>query len=173
MKTTAVKSPALWSGLLTATVSLGVTCLAQSQGQELQPMGMTHVSASEAGSEVAESAELNPALSVGNSQRRAGKFTESRLGLSLLKNIARDQKSIWKSPTHLRLNSANGLIPFAGITAAPLAVDTHTPKELTHLTTWVSRSNTFSNYGIAAFGGVTGGLYLLGKMTDDEHNWSH
>src|SRR6267142_3997907 len=171
MKTTAVKSPALCSGLLTATVSVRVACLAQSQEQE--PLGMTHVSASEPGSEVARSGESNPALSVGNSQRRAGKFTESRLGLSLLKNIARDQKSIWKSPTHLRLNSANGLIPFAGITAATLAVDTHTPKELTHLTTWVSRSNTFSNYGIAAFGGVTGGLYLLGKMTDDEHNWSH
>ena len=91
-------------------------------------MGMTRVSASEVGSEVAGSGESNPTFSVGNSQRRAGKFTESRLGLSLLKNIARDQKSIWKSLTHLRLNGANGLIPFAGITAAPLAVDTHTPR---------------------------------------------
>src|SRR5882762_6532164 len=62
MKTTAVKSPALCSGLLTATVSLGVTCLAQSQGQELQPMGMTHVSASEVGSEVAGSGEIESNL---------------------------------------------------------------------------------------------------------------
>ncbi len=75
MKTTAVKSPAFCGGLLTATVSLGVTCLAQSQGQELQPMGMTHVSASEVGSEVAGSGESNPTLSVGNSQRRDSKFT--------------------------------------------------------------------------------------------------
>jgi hypothetical protein len=163
MKTAAVKSPALCSGLLMAIVSLGVTCLAQSQGQERQPMGTTHVAASEPGSAAAQSGESNPALSVGNSRRAADEFTESRLDLSLLKNIALDQKAIWTSPTHLRLDDANWLIPFAGITAASLAVDTHISKALTQSATRVSRSNTFSNYGIAALGGVTGGLYLYGE----------
>ncbi len=169
MKTTAIKSLALCSGLLMAIVSLGGTCFAQSQEQEQQPMSTTQVSASESGPEAAQTVESNPALSVGNSQRQAGEFTESRLGLSLLKNIVLDQKAIWTSPAHLRLDDAKWLIPFAGITAASLAADANISKALTPSTTWVGRSNTFSNYGIAALGGVTGGLYLLGKMTDDEH----
>jgi hypothetical protein len=71
MKTTAVKNPAHCSGSLMATVSLTVTCFAQSQGQEPQPMGTTQISASEPGSEAAQSGESNPVLSVGNSQREA------------------------------------------------------------------------------------------------------
>jgi nicotinamide mononucleotide (NMN) deamidase PncC len=71
MKITAVKSPALCSGLPMATVSLGMTCFAQPQGQEQQPVGTAQVSASEPGSEAAQSEESNPALSVGNSHREA------------------------------------------------------------------------------------------------------
>ena len=169
MKTTAVRGPALCSGLLITILSLGQTCFAQSEGQAQQALGAALVSASEPGPESAPSAESTPALSAGNLQKEGDEFTESRLGLSLLKNIALDQKAIWTSPAHLRLDDANWLLPFAGIAAASLASDTHISKGLAHSTTLVSRSNTFSNSGIAAFGGITGGLYLLGKMTDDDH----
>ena len=41
----------------------------------------------------------------------ADNFTESRVGFSLLKNIALDQKTIWTSPFHLRWADGTWLIP--------------------------------------------------------------
>jgi len=169
MKTTAVKSPALRGGLFVAIVSLGVTCFAQSQGQQQQPMGVTRASASDSASVAAPSGESITGLSAGSSQEKPDDFTESRVGLSLLKNITRDQEAIWTSPLRWRRQDASWLLPFAGIAAVSLVSDTRISKALTKSTSRVSESNTFSNYGIAAFGGVTGGLYLLGKITHDDH----
>src|ERR1019366_1971998 len=169
MKTTAVKRLALCSGLLMGMASLDVECFAQSQGQEQQQMDTTRASASEPGSEAAQSGESEPALSAGNSQGEAAEFTESRLGLSLLKNIVLDQKAMWTSPMHLRLEDANWLVPLAGITTASLASDTGLSKALTGSPSRVSTSTSFSNYGVGALGGVTGGMYLWGKITHDDH----
>jgi hypothetical protein len=102
-------------------------------------------------------------------QVESDQFTETKLGLSLLKNIALDQKAIWTSPAHLRLADADWIIPFAGIAAVSLASDTHTSKGLTRSPSFVSKTNSFSNYGIAAMGGITGGMYLLGKINHNDH----
>src|SRR5579872_2977145 len=75
-------------------------------------------------------------------------FTETKLGLSLLKNIVLDQKAVWTSPAHLRLVDANWIIPFGAIAAASLESDTHVSRALTHSPSRVSKSSTFSNYGI-------------------------
>jgi hypothetical protein len=169
MKTSAVKGPALCLGLLAMIMSLGATCLAQSQGQQ-QPIGAALEPASERGSEAAHAAESAPALTAGNLQKEADEFSESRFGLSLLKNVALDQKSIWTSPAHLRLEDANWLVPFAGIATTSLVSDTGLSRALTGSPSVVRKSTTFSNYGIGALGGVAGGMYLWGKMTHDDHN---
>ena len=98
-----------------------------------------------------------------------GEFTETKLGISLLKNIVLDQKSIWTSPAHLRLADTDWALPFAGIVAVSLATDTHVVKGIKQTPSFVSKSNSFSNYGIAAMGGITGGMWLLGKITHDDH----
>jgi membrane-associated phospholipid phosphatase len=157
------------SGLLMAIISIGTTCFAQSQGQELRSGGATPASANEPGSEAVQPSESTSAWSAGNSQIQGAEFTESRFGFSLVKNMMLDQEAIWTSPTRWRLDDANWLLPFAGIAAASLISDTQVSKALTHSTIWVNRSNAFSNYGIAAFGGIAGGMYLLGKITDDDH----
>jgi hypothetical protein len=105
----------------------------------------------------------------GEGQAETDRFSETKLGISLLKNIALDQKAIWTSPAHLRLADADWIIPFAGIAAVSLASDTHVSKGLTGSPSFVSKSNSFSNYGIAALGGITGGMYLLGKITHSDH----
>jgi hypothetical protein len=169
MKTTAVKSLAFCSGLLMVMACLGVECFAQSQGQEQQPVDTAQAAANEPGAGPEQSGKSEPALSTGNLQGEADEFRESRLGLSLLKNISLDQKAMWTSPMHLRLGDANWLVPLAGVTTASLASDTGLSKALTHSPSTVSRSSSFSNYGIAALGGITGGMYLWGKMTHDDH----
>src|ERR1700683_3720732 len=100
MMTTAAKGRALRGGLLMAIVSLGGTCLAQSGAQEQQPA-----------TDAAQSAERTPASNAVDSPNVPEEFSESRLGLSLLKNIALDQEAIWTSPAHLRLEDANWILP--------------------------------------------------------------
>ena len=169
MKTTAVKGPAFCGALLMTILSLAATCFAQSQGQDQQPMEAAPEPASAPGPDAGQPAESAPALSAWKSQKEADEFSKSRLGISLLKNIALDQKAIWTSPAHLRLDDANWLLPFAGIAAASLASDTGLSRALTGSPSVVRKSTTFSNYGIGALGGVTGGMYLWGKMTHDDH----
>ena len=96
-------------------------------------------------------------------------FSETTLGLSLLKNIALDQKAMWTSPFHMSLEDANWLVPFAGIAAASLASDTGVSRALTRSASTVRRSNSFSNYGVGAMGAISGGMFVLGKMTHDDH----
>jgi hypothetical protein len=106
---------------------------------------------------------------VGEQQTDTEQFTETKLGISLLKNIVLDQKAIWTSPAHLRLADADWIIPFAGIAAISLASDPNVSRGLTHSPSFVSKTNSFSNYGVGALGGITGGMYLLGKFTHDDH----
>lgn len=42
---------------------------------------------------------------------------ENKLGIALIKNLARDQKTISTSPAHIRMGEATWLVPFAGLTA--------------------------------------------------------
>src|SRR5258708_7372001 len=146
--TTTANGPGLCSMLLVVVASLSVTCFAQSPGQEQPTRGTTLTPAMEPGPVAAHSAGSIPAASAGISRKNADEFTESRLGLSLLKNITLDQKAIWTSPTRWRSDDANWLLPFAGIAAASLASDTHISKALTRSNTLVNQSNTFSNYGL-------------------------
>ncbi len=170
MNAASAKVPAFCSRALVIVVSLaGAACFAQSRGPEQQPTGAAVASASEPDTEVAQSPESTSISSARNPRQESDEFTESRLGLSLLKNIALDQKAILTSPAHLRLDDANWLLPFAGIAAASLASDSHISRALAHSPALAARSNTFSNSGIAAFGGMAGGLYLLGRITADDH----
>ena len=137
----------------------------QTQKQAEPGQGTT----SEIDSNNVDSSPLGQATSSSDGQLQRDHFTETKLGLPLLKNIVLDQKAVWSSPVHLRLNDANWIIPFGAIAAASLESDTHISKALTRSPSRVSTTNTFSNYGIAAFGGAAGGLYLFGKITHDDH----
>ncbi len=55
---------------------------------------------------------------------------DNRLGLSLLKNIGRDQKAIWTSPGRVRFADATWLVPLGGLTAGLLATDRDGSKHL-------------------------------------------
>lgn len=93
---------------------------------------------------------------------------ENDLGL-LIKNLASDQKAIWTSPARIRMGDATWLVPFAGLTAGFLVTDHDAVLHLSHSPTTVQHYTSFSNYGIAGMAGAGAGLYLLGKVTHDEH----
>jgi Capsule assembly protein Wzi/PAP2 superfamily len=153
--------------LVMAAEVLGTNVYARQAGQ--QKPESTQGSEAEIGVMRPDSSVLDKNKVTRDGQAEADQFSETKLGLSLLKNITLDQKAIWTSPSHLRLADADWILPFAGIAAVSLASDTHISKGLTHSPSIVSKTSSFSNYGIGALGGATGGMYLLGKITHNDH----
>ncbi len=98
-----------------------------------------------------------------------GDTRENKLGLALVKNLARDQKAIWASPAHIRMGDATWLVPFAGLTAGFLVTDRDASLHMSHNPTALRHYASFSNYGLAGMAGVGAGLYFLGRATHDEH----
>jgi hypothetical protein len=94
---------------------------------------------------------------------------DNSLGLHFLEHLERDQEAIWTSPFRLRFVDADWLVPLGMATGAMLATDTEYSKHLSNSASRLSRSNNFSNYGIAAMAGADAGFYFLGRMTHDEH----
>ena len=94
---------------------------------------------------------------------------DNRLGLTTVRNIFHDQVALWSSPARIQFNDLDWLVPMAGLTAGMIVTDKEFSKHLSNSPTRLSHSNSFSNYGVAAFGGVAGGLYLWGLTSHDEH----
>ncbi|MBZ5526591.1 MAG: phosphatase PAP2 family protein [Acidobacteriia bacterium] len=96
-------------------------------------------------------------------------FTETRMGLSLAENLARDQRDIWTSPARLRWRDSVWLVPLAGITVGVISIEREGVQHINLSPANVQRSRNFSNAGVSALVGAGGGLYLWGKMTHDDH----
>jgi hypothetical protein len=90
-------------------------------------------------------------------------------GLSFLRNMAMDQRTIWTSPFHLRLGDATWLLPLAEATGGLFLTDRATARALSNNPSTLNPSRNFSNYGAAAFVGASGGLYVWGKVARDDH----
>ncbi len=97
-----------------------------------------------------------------------GEFSESRVGLSLLNNIALDQKAIWTSPFHLHWQDGTWLFPFAAVTAFSIATDRSFVHALSSDPQKLDRYRGFSNDGVAALAGVAAGSYLWSYISHDE-----
>ncbi len=87
----------------------------------------------------------------------------------LPENLLLDQKNFWTSPARIRGRDASLLVPFAGATAGLLAFDTDIEKRLPTNPTLVRRSKDFGTYGAAAFAGIAGGAFVLGRLTQSDH----
>ena len=100
---------------------------------------------------------------------KSADFSESRVGFSLLKNIALDQKTIWTSPFHLRWDDGTWLFPFATATAFSVATDRSFVRALSSDPQKLNRYRSFSNDGVAALVGVGAGSYLWSYISHSEH----
>lgn len=84
-------------------------------------------------------------------------------------NFLVDQKAIWKSPAHLRLSDATWLVPLGGLAAGLFATDSDVSRHLNTAPNTIHRYQELSNYGVGAMAGAGAGLYLLGRIRNDEH----
>ena len=98
-----------------------------------------------------------------------GEFSESGVGFSLLRNIARDQRTIWTSPFHLHWDDGTWLFPLATVTALSVATDRSFVHALSSDPQKLNRYRSFSNDGVAALVGAGAGSYLWSYISHSEH----
>src|SRR5665213_1069158 len=94
---------------------------------------------------------------------------DNTLGKEFLKHLISDQKAIWTSPARLRWEDGSWLFPLAAVTGGFLATDRAVPPILSKDQTKLNRYVSISNYGLYSMVAAGGGLYILGKMTHDDH----
>jgi hypothetical protein len=105
----------------------------------------------------------------GNGGNETGANAVPHAAENLGKRFLQDQEQIWTSPAHLTWADADLLVPFGMVTGALLATDTETSKHLSNSPSRLNNSLKFSNYGLGAMIGVSGGMYAWGQLTHDEH----
>jgi membrane-associated phospholipid phosphatase len=95
---------------------------------------------------------------------RSGPVTLKRLS----KNLVDDQKNFWTTPFRMSAAQWKWSIPlvFAGaaLVASDTAIENHVPSD----SSTVKRAVSASNYGLAAFAGTSGGLFLWGKIAHND-----
>lgn len=94
---------------------------------------------------------------------------DNSLGKEFLKHLVSDQKAIWTSPARLRWQDGSWLFPLAAATGGLFATDRAVPPVLSKDQTKLNRYVSVSNYGLYSMVVAGGGLYVLGKMTHDDH----
>ena len=160
---------ALCGSLLMGIAPCAAPCFAQPQGDAQLQADAIQANEGQAESSSTSSADPMSKLKSVNSQTVGSAFTPSTLGLTLLKNIALDQKAIWTSPAHLRWADGTWLFPLAAATAGFLASDRAVPPALSTNPNNLNRYVKISDYGVYAMGGAAGGLFLWGKLSHDDH----
>jgi Capsule assembly protein Wzi/PAP2 superfamily len=138
----------------------GATCFAKPQEQRVEAAGVDKKEDPSHESESQDSDSEPPSKSADD---------ENSLGIRWLANFAKDQKAIWASPASLRLVDVDWLLPLGAATGGMLATDTEYSKHLSNSPSRLKYSTDLSNYGLGAFAGVGGGLYLWGEITHDDH----
>jgi membrane-associated phospholipid phosphatase len=106
------------------------------------------------------------AMGAWNVPRKIAPGTAAR-GVDLLRRIASDQKAIWSSPSHLRTTDAIWALPALAGAGAFFASDSWLSKQVP--AGEIARSRSFSNYGAYSLAGAAGGMFLLGKITHNDH----
>ena len=95
---------------------------------------------------------------------------DNTLGVSFLKHLVADQKSIWTSPAHLRWSDGAWLFPLTAATAGFFASDRAVPPALSSDPTKLNRYVSVSNYGVYSLVAAGGGLYIWSKIiSHDDH----
>jgi membrane-associated phospholipid phosphatase len=88
-------------------------------------------------------------------------------GVDLLKRFAGDQKAIWTSPLRLERSDAVWALPALAGAGALFASDAWFSRQVP--TGEIARSRSLSDYGAFSLAGGAGGMFLLGKITHNDH----
>ena len=91
------------------------------------------------------------------------------LGMNFVKHLVDDQEDIWTSPFHVRWGDATWLLPLGEAATGFIETDEASARALSNNPKTLNHYRSLSDYGLAAYAGAAGGMYVLGKITHDDH----
>ena len=96
-----------------------------------------------------------------------GEDPNNRLLMPFLKHLAGDQEQFWTAPTRFRVQDLKWAAPFVGVTTAFIASDSWWAKQVNpaHMQT----SKTISDYTTYGLLAGSGGAFVLGQLTHNDH----
>src|SRR6266849_7289058 len=124
--------------------AIAVECKGIPQDQDQSQMGSRESAAIDGNRGMTESSESKGQPGFEAPYVASDPVTETKLGLPLLKNLARDQQAIWTSPKDLRFGDMNWLVPLGAVATASLMADAGISKALTHSPSRVRQSTRLS-----------------------------
>jgi len=96
-----------------------------------------------------------------------GADPENRVGMPLVEHVASDQKQFWFGAAHWDREKAMHFASFATFTGMLIASDSWMSRQVpaSHIAT----SRSLSNYGTYSLAAASGGAFLFGHMTHNDH----
>jgi hypothetical protein len=155
---------------------LSVSAFAQNTQQSAAPT-VSEKDASSNQQKQAQSADASPVNDSANdtdgdqstAKQLAAKPQSVEAKGPFFKNLLRDQKSIWTSPFHLKKSDAKWVSALAATTTVLLLTDKPLPLPHKHAEEVLETSDKVSKLGEGySTIGFAGGMYLIGKLTNNE-----
>lgn len=84
-------------------------------------------------------------------------------------NFLEDQKAIWTSPLHLKKRDLYWLAPAAALTAEAIHRDQYAYQHLNPAVHTGELSKRFSDAGVIALAGTAAGMYVWGRVHENDH----
>jgi hypothetical protein len=132
--------------------------------------GGTAAGQSTSGAPPADSSKVSATLDLPDSPQPAqGSAHAENSLLDLPRQLLRDQIGMWTSPARFKLADATWLVPAGGFAAALFATDSSVSRHLSNATSTLNTYRHVSDYGTYSMVGGAGGIYLLGLISQNEH----
>lgn len=98
-----------------------------------------------------------------------GEDPENRLYSPFTKHVINDQKEFWSAPSHLRVQDLRWMLPASAAIGGTIAADRWMSQQVPGGTNQLHRSKQISDYATYSLIGATGGAFVLGHLTHNEH----
>jgi Capsule assembly protein Wzi/PAP2 superfamily len=98
-----------------------------------------------------------------------GEDPDNRLFKPFAKHLLEDQKNFWMSGREITRGSAKTIVPFMAFTGLLIGSDSWLSKQVPDRPSQLKLSKDFSNYATYSLIAGTGGAFLLGHLTGNDH----
>jgi Capsule assembly protein Wzi/PAP2 superfamily len=98
-----------------------------------------------------------------------GEDPENRLVSPFVKHVVTDQKNFWTAPLRLKAVDLRWIMPVLAVTGTTVAADSWISKQVPDRPSQLQRSKQISDYATYSLIGASGGAFLLGHLTHNEH----
>ena len=98
-----------------------------------------------------------------------GTDPQNRLLVPFVDHLTQDQKRFWTSPTRLRRQDLEWIVPAGAGLAGLFAADNWISKQVPNRPNQLNRSKTVSDYSVYSLIAAGGGAYIFGKLSNRDH----